>query len=184
MVGAGLLVAGFAPILMSRFTLDTGGMHLLFPQVIQGLGFTFIFVALSTAALAGVEKRRMTSATGLYNLIRQLGGSFGTAAFATLLERQQQANHALLAQHINPYDPVFAQRFQMIQQGLVARGIDAWSARSKALAIVEGIVSQQAAVLSFERCFFIIGGLFFVCLPLVLLLKSPPHLRGRARAAA
>src|SRR5262249_33825854 len=53
MIGSGLLVAGFAPIMMSRFTLETGGTDLFWPQVIQGLGFVLIFVALSTAALAG-----------------------------------------------------------------------------------------------------------------------------------
>jgi MFS transporter, DHA2 family, multidrug resistance protein len=174
MIGSGLLVAGFAPIMMSRFTLESGGMDLFWPQVIQGLGFVLIFVALSTAALAGIEKPKLTSAAGLYNLIRQLGGSFGTAVFATMLERLQQANHAVLARHVDPYNPAFLQRFQAIQQGFIARGIDPWNARTKALALIEGMVSQQAAVLAFERIFFLLGLLFFACLPLVFLLKAAP----------
>jgi DHA2 family multidrug resistance protein len=174
MIGSGLLIAGVAPIMMSHFTLETGGMPLFWPQVIQGLGFVLIFVALSTAALAGVEKPKLTSAAGLYNLIRQLGGSFGTAIFATMLERLQQSNHALLASHLNPYNPAFMQRFQAIQQAFIRQGIDAWSARSKALALLERMVSQQAAVLAFERVFFLIGLLFFLCLPLVFLLRSAP----------
>ncbi len=175
MIGSGLLIAGFAPIMMSRFTLQSGGMDLFWPQVIQGVGFVLIFIALSTAALAGIDRPRMTSATGLYNLIRQLGGSFGTAVFATMLSSMQQSNHAVLAAHINPYNPAFAQRFQMIQQGFIARGIDAWDARMKALAVLERMVSQQAAVLSFERSFFVIGALFFLCLPLIFLLKAAPR---------
>jgi MFS transporter, DHA2 family, multidrug resistance protein len=172
MIGSGLVIAGMAPIMMSRFTLVSGGMELFWPQVIQGLGFVLIFVALSTTALAGIDKPKMTSATGLYNLVRQLGGSFGTAIFATRLASMQQSNHALLAQHINPYNPAFAQRFQLIQQGFIAQGIDAWNARSKALAMLEDMISQQASMLSFERSFFLIGALFFLCLPLVFLLKS------------
>src|SRR5205085_12264399 len=79
MIGTGLFIAGAAPIMMSHFTLQTGDFQFLWPQIIQGIGFVLIFVALSTTALAGVERRKMTSATGLYNLVRQLGGSFGTA---------------------------------------------------------------------------------------------------------
>ncbi|MGH3576657.1 MAG: hypothetical protein ACRDU0_03755, partial [Mycobacterium sp.] len=132
-------------------------------------------VALSTTALAGIDKPKMTSATGLYNLVRQLGGSFGTAIFATMLSSMQQTNHAVLAQHANPYNPAFAQRFQMLQQGFIARGIDAWGARAKAMAVIDGILSQQASMLAFERSFFLIGALFFVCLPLVFLLKAAPR---------
>jgi MFS transporter, DHA2 family, multidrug resistance protein len=175
MIASGLLIAGMAPIMMSHFTLASGGMELFWPQIVQGVGFVLIFVALSTAALAGIDKPRMTSATGLYNLIRQLGGSFGTAVFATMLSSMQQSNHAVLAQHINPYHPAFSQRFQMLQQGFIARGIDAWDARMKALAVIEGMISQQASMLSFERSFYLIGALFFLCLPLVFMLKAAPR---------
>jgi DHA2 family multidrug resistance protein len=175
MIGSGLLIAGMAPLMMSHFTLTSGGMELFWPQVIQGVGFVLIFVALSTTALAGIDKPKMTSATGLYNLVRQLGGSFGTAIFATMLSNMQQSNHALLAQHVNPYNLAFAQRWQMVQQGFIARGIDAWDARMKALAVFERMISQQAAMLSFERSFFLIGALFFLCLPLVFMLKAAPR---------
>jgi DHA2 family multidrug resistance protein len=175
MISSGLVIAGSAPIMMSHFTLETGGMYLFWPQVIQGLGFVLIFVALSTAAMAGIEKPKMTSATGLYNLMRQLGGSFGTAIFATMLSSLQQSNHAVLAQHIDPYNPAFAERFQALQQALIGQGIDPWSARMKALAMFERMVTQQAAVLAFDRAFFLIGALFFVCLPLVFLLKAAPR---------
>jgi DHA2 family multidrug resistance protein len=172
MIGSGLAIAGIAPIMMARFTLQTSDIVFILPQVIQGVGFVLIFVALSTTALATIPKPKMTSATGLYNLVRQLGGSFGLAIFATMLERDQQSNHAILAEHINPANPVFAQRFQQMQQGLMARGIDQWEASQRALRLMDGIVSQQAAVLAFERIFFIIGALFFLCLPLIFLLRA------------
>jgi DHA2 family multidrug resistance protein len=175
MIGSGLLIAGIAPLMMSHFTLETGGMPLFWPQVIQGLGFVLIFVALSTAALAGIERPKLTSAAGLYNLVRQLGGSFGTAIFATMLERLQQANHAVLVRHLDPYNPSFVERLQSIMQGFVARGIDPGQARTMALRLLEGMVEQQALVLAFERVFFVIGLLFFACLPLVLLLKAAPR---------
>ncbi len=183
MIFAGLAIAGTAPIMMSHFTLQSAGPYLFWPQVVQGLGFVMIFVALSTAALSGIDRPRMTSATGLYNLVRQLGGSFGTAIFATMLARGQQTNHAILSSHLNPYNPVYSERFDAIRQGFVARGVNPWDADQKALKALDGIVSQQAAALSFERAFFIIGALFFMCLPLVFFLKGRPHKEADAAHA-
>jgi DHA2 family multidrug resistance protein len=64
---------------------------------------------------------------------------------------------------------------QAFQNGFVARGLDPWTAHSKALAMIDGMIQQQSAVLAFDRAFFLIGALFFVCLPLLLLLKSAPR---------
>jgi MFS transporter, DHA2 family, multidrug resistance protein len=172
MIGSGLLIAGFAPIMMAKFSLQTPDADFLFPQVIQGVGFDLVFVALSTAALSHIPKAKMTSAAGLYNLIRQLGGSLGTAVFATMLESSQQSNRAVLVQHINPYNPTFQSRFQLMVQGFQAAGADLHKAQSQALALLNGMVNQQAGVLAFERAFFIIGLLFFICLPLVLILRA------------
>jgi DHA2 family multidrug resistance protein len=174
MIGGGLCIAGMGAIMMSRFTLDTGSVQFFWPQVTQGVGFAFIFVALSTASLMGIEKARMTSATGLFNLIRQLGASVGTATFATLLSRGQQGIHAVLVKHINPYSVAYSIEFNRIQQGLMLEGINSWDARNKTLAILDGIISQQAGVLAFERCFYIIGMLFIVCVPLVFFFKKSP----------
>jgi MFS transporter, DHA2 family, multidrug resistance protein len=173
LVGVGLVIAGLAALAMSRFTLDTGVMQLFWPQVFQGVGFSCIFVALSTAALVAIPKPRMTSATGLYNLIRQLGGSVGTAIFASMLTSQQQAAHARLMEHLNPYSPAFSLRLQQVQSALVSRGLDQWHAQSGALGLFQGMVSRHAAMLAFNNTFFIAGVLVFLCLPLVLLLKRP-----------
>jgi DHA2 family multidrug resistance protein len=172
MIGFGLTIAGSALMMMARFTLLTSDKVFILPQMIQGFGFVFVFVALSTTALIDIPRPQMTKATGLYNLVRQLGGSFGTAIFATMVERGQQTNHAVLVQHIRADNPAFAQRFEMARQMLMARGYDATSARQAALGMFEGQIQQQAAVLSFERAFFLIGLLFFACLPLLALLKS------------
>jgi MFS transporter, DHA2 family, multidrug resistance protein len=174
LIGGGLLLGGIAPIMMSHLTLEAGTWDLFWPQLVQGFGFVFVFIPLSTAALAGVQKAKLTAGAGLYNLVRQLGGSFGTAIFATLLTRLQQSNHAVLAEQLSPYNPAFVQRLQMIQQGFIAQGIASDEARLKALKLLDGLVRQQAAVLAFERCFFLIGALFLICLPMLFLLRSSP----------
>ena len=172
MIGGGLLIAGVASFMMARFSLLTSDKFFIIPQIVQGFGFVWVWVALSTTSLIEVPRSHMTKATGLYNLVRQLGGSFGTAVFATLLEQQQQANHAILAQHIRSDNPAFTSRFQVAQQMLVGHGYDRPTARLAALRLFDGQLQQQAAVLSFERAFWLIGVSFFCCVPLLGLLKT------------
>ncbi len=143
MVGSGLVVIGFATYAMSRFTLDSSMEDLLWPQVFQGVGFALIFVALSTAALATIPRAKMTSATGLYNLIRTIGGSVGTSIFATMLEGQIQAGHARLAEHSSPYSMPFAMTLQRFTQGFISRGMDPFRAKQAALQALDGLFSQQ-----------------------------------------
>lgn len=181
MIFSGLTIGGVAAYMMSRFSLDTTTTDLFWPQVIQGMGFAQVFVALSTTSLASIPRPEMTNATGLYNLIRQLGGSVGVAICATMVERAQQAHQALLNPNINPYSPGFTMRLQQLQEALMLRGLDPWTAHSKAMAIIQGMVTGQSAALAFAHTFGVVALLFFVCLPLVFVLRRPPELRRRAR---
>jgi len=67
------------------------------------------------------------------------------------------------------------QRYQTISQALAMRGVNPASAGQKTMALLNGLVQQQAAVMSFQYAFFLIGALFIVTLPLVLLLRSRKH---------
>jgi len=185
MIGTGLLLSAFAAFEMGRFTADTSYAGLIMPQLWQGVAFSLIFVSLSTAALARVERHRMTNATALYNLIRQLGGSFGIAIFATLLEKRQAVGATTLMAHLNPYNAQFVTRYQAAVHGLIARGVPAALAPRKALALLNGLAQRQAAVMSFEYAFMLIGVLFVIITPLVLLLRSHnDHMKAEARARA
>jgi DHA2 family multidrug resistance protein len=77
MASAGLLLSAAAAFWIAHFTVATGPMQILLPQLAQGVGFVLIFVPISTAALSTIARQRMQSATGLFNLIRQLGASLG-----------------------------------------------------------------------------------------------------------
>jgi DHA2 family multidrug resistance protein len=172
MVGVGLALSAVASFQMGLFTADTSYFGLVVPQAWQGLAFSFIFVSLSTAALATVPRPRMTNATALYNLVRQLGGSFGIAIIATLLEKKQNVAAAILSKNLNPYNVAFSQRYALIAKGLAARGVAPDQAGSKALALLNGMVQQQSAVLAFQYVFIVIGLLFVATLPLAFFLRS------------
>ncbi len=182
MLPFGLIVSAFAGLMMARFNLDSGPLQILLPQLIQGVGFAFMFVSLSTIALSTIPRREMQNAAGLFNLVRQLGGSLGTAIVITLLDHKTTTASANLMQYASPYNPTFVQWWQRIQAGLVAHGSDLTTAHRQALALLHGLIRQQAAVVAFDYVFAIVGLVLFACLPLVLLMRQGRTQGGEATA--
>jgi DHA2 family multidrug resistance protein len=173
-IAFGLGLGGFTCLQMSHFSLLTSRGEILVPQMLQGVALACIFIPLSTVALSTIQRNRMSEATGLNNLVRQLGGSFGVAIFASLLGRYtNQARNTLIA-HVTAGDPNVAFRLRMMARGLGA-GVDAQTATARALRVMEGIVSGQAAMLGFDRAFFLGGLMFIVSIPLVFLLEDGRH---------
>ena len=171
-IGFGVVAFSIGAFLMSHFTLDTSPAGIFVSLVWQGVGFACIFVPLTTVALSKIPRDKLTDATGLNSLLRQVGGSIGLAVFATLLGRYATQARGSLAAHVSPYSGAAMQRLAAIQQGLMARGLDAASAHAAAPGALAGAVAQQAMVLSFEKVFLLAGILFLAILPLLFFLKD------------
>jgi DHA2 family multidrug resistance protein len=175
LIGAGLLVTAFSFWQLSRLSLVVGYGDLFLPQVLQGAGFGMIFVALSTAALARVERPAITAATGLYNVIRTVFGSFGIAMAATLFTRGISSYRAVLVEHVSSYRDVSVAWERLLTGAMAARGADAVAAHERALKLLDGLVMRQASMLSFNYVYVVVTIIFVLSLPLVLLLKVPRH---------
>jgi DHA2 family multidrug resistance protein len=173
LVICGVVLVALSAVLMSRYTLATSSQSVVLAIVIQGFGFASLFVPLTTVALAGIPRFRMTDATGLNSLIRQIGGSLGLAAFATLLPHFVAAARTGLAAHVDPGRPEVMARLMGLQGALTARGLDVTAARAGALRILDGTLGQQASVLGFERMFLFAGLAFLLVIPFALFLRRP-----------
>jgi len=179
-----LALSGGSSLLMAQFNLATPELQILAPQVLQGIGFAFMFVPLSTATLAAIPRPQMQSAAGLYNLVRQLGGSFGTAIMVTLLDHKIQTTSAYLNRYASPYNPNFMQWWHTFEAGFLARGSNPVTAHWQALAALQTLINQQAAVVAFDHVFAVIGLVLFACLPISVLLRGLRQPQPDARAAA
>jgi DHA2 family multidrug resistance protein len=181
LIASGLAISAFSFWDLAHLTTDTGIWDILFAQVWQGLGFSLLFVALSTAALATIPRQKMTAAAGLYNVVRQVMGSVGIAAAATELVRGQARYHAMLAEHVTMYSTATQDWLRGATAGMMRAGADAVTAGERALKLLDFRVMRQAAVLAYNHVLLLVALLFLVSLPLVLLLRGA---RGEARAHA
>jgi DHA2 family multidrug resistance protein len=172
LVGAGLIVTGLSFWDLSHLTSQVGFMDILWPQVWQGVGFSLIFVALSTAALATIPRPDVTAATGLYNVSRQVFGSVGIAVAATQLTAGVTTYHAILAERAGQANATAIGWLSQTTAAMMARtGADFATARMQALKLLDLMVTREATVLSYNRVFVLVSMLFIFALPLVFLLK-------------
>jgi MFS transporter, DHA2 family, multidrug resistance protein len=175
-VFAGLLIGACSMYLMRGFTLEAAYWDFVWPRVVLGIGLAMIFVPLTTVTLSTIPKEEMGNATGLFNLLRNIGGSVGIAVAATLLGRFSQFYQNALVADITPYSLKSQGRLLALKQAALARGMDAATADRFSLAALYGMVRRQAGMLAYNRIFWVVGMAFLVIIPFLLLLKKPRHL--------
>lgn len=159
----GLLLAAFSQWEMTQFDLDITGWDVVRTGVVQGLGLGFLFVPLSTIAFSTLAPRLRTEGTALFSLVRNIGMSIGVSVVITKLSSNVQANHAGLAQFIEPFS--FALR-QAAASGAVDPGTPL------GLSLLDAEVTRQAATLAYLQDFRMMTWVTLAALPLVLLLRG------------
>ena len=170
-----LIATGFGLLALSvhmlgNITLDVTIASVAWPQVLSGLALGFIFVPLSTTSLGTLPKEEIGSATGIYNLMRNVGGSIGISMMTTLLARHAQAHQAILAQHVSPYDAEAAQRLRELSDYFAPR-VGPQAAESAAQAALYATVVRLAMLLAFVDNFRLMAVLALCCVPIVWLLR-------------
>jgi DHA2 family multidrug resistance protein len=174
----GIAVTSYSFYMMTQFNLFADYQYVLMPRIIQGFGVGCLFVPLTTVTLNRIPREEMGNATGIFNLLRNLGGSFGIAFSATMLSRHAQINHRFLIEHITPTNINFQQMYYMLNFTLPLIGIEPAQAEQATLGIIYKELQRQAMMLSFNDSFRYLFLIFFVVFPLLLLLRRPQHLEA------
>ena len=180
---AGAIVFTFALSSMMSWTHLSGWSDVIPAQIFRGLAMGMMFVPLSTATLRMLPPVDVPKAAGLYNLFRQLGGSFGIAVLGTMLDHSSRVHGAYLAEHVSALSPFAQQRTAALQSMFESRGLDAASAADAAQHALAGAVQLQSMALSFEDAYRLILIVVIVSLPLVLLLHRAPATKPMGRDA-
>jgi DHA2 family multidrug resistance protein len=174
----GLIIGGVTLLWLSELNLNAGYWDIFWPQLVQGVGMSMLFVPLTTVTMDPIPRERMGNATSLFNLMRNIGGSIGIAVTGTMLARRQQAMTTLLGGNVTPYSTTTQTMFERMRAGFVASGSDIVTATNRAYAALFGMVQREAAMVSFVSIFQLLGVLFLLLVPLILIMKRPGRQSG------
>jgi len=175
----GVAMSSIGLFLMSKFTLGIDYRTAVWSRIVQSFGMAFLFVPISAAAFAYIPKERTSYATGLFNLARNIGGSAGIATATTLLARRAQFHQAVLVSHLTPYDGRFREAIAGTTAMLQAKGSSAVDAGAQAHGLIYGSVLRQAGMLAFSDAFWVMGVLFLLIIPLMILMRKTGPVRGQ-----
>ena len=178
----GMFVYMGAMWLLGHLTTQSGQSDTQLGLMVRGFGLGLVFIPISTVAFAGLQGAQIAQGAALYNLMRQLGGSFGIAVLNTYIVNMTAYHRADIVSHLHPGDAAFAARINGIAGGLAARGgYTAEAAQAAALRVLDHLVQAQAMTMAYNNAFILLGLTFLLALPAVLLLRRPK--RGGAAPA-
>jgi DHA2 family multidrug resistance protein len=168
----GFALLGYSTWILGNLSLEIGMSSVIVPNVINGFAMGFIFVPLTTMTLSRLRKQDIGNGSGIYNLMRSVGGSIGIATVMAMLVRGAQTHQNTLAADAGLGSPVASMMARGLQARLFSQGADMVTAHQKALGALYRSVQQQSALLAYADNFRLIAILAMLCIPLVLLFKQ------------
>ena len=172
-ISVGLAIMAWSLYEMSKFDLQIDIWALTWTGFVQGLGMGLSMITLMTMAFSTLPPALRTEATGVYNLIRNIGGSVGISVAFTLLDRNGQIIHQSLAQHLTPYN-----------QALNASPMVSDLSSTHDLVMLNGMITRQASMIAFNNDFKLMMILSLIAIPLVLMLRRPKFDKDKPKEAA
>jgi MFS transporter, DHA2 family, multidrug resistance protein len=160
----GLSLFGASCLMNSGMDATTGYDQLLVSQLVRAAGQPFIMLTLSNFAMQGVARQDMPSASSLFNMTRNLGGSIGIALLATMLTNREHFHSARLGESVSNLAPATQLRLDQLTQSFVASGIDAATAANQALAVIDRIVRREAYIMAYNDGFLVMALTLFACI--------------------
>jgi DHA2 family multidrug resistance protein len=160
----GLALFGVSCLMNSHMDATTGYDQLLWSQVVRALGVPLIMLTLSNFAMQGISPRETASASSLFNMTRNLGGSVGIALLSTALTNREHFHSARLGESISSYSAATQQRLDQMTGTFVANGIDPVTAGNQALAALDRIVRREAYIMAYNDGFVIMGCVLIGCI--------------------
>jgi DHA2 family multidrug resistance protein len=172
MITVGMCMFGLFSWQMSGLNLDAGARDISLILIFRGVGLAIVTVPLTTLAVSSLNPKDFPQGAALNNMMRQLGGSFGIALVNTFLARKYAQHRSDLLGNVNVYNTPFNERLQQYIRYFAARGSGAQEAGARALGAVNLAVDKQSNLMSYLDGFLLIGIIFLLTLPLLLLTRK------------
>lgn len=177
----GLALFGISCLMNANLDATTGYDQLFWSQIVRAAGQPFIMLTLSNFAMQGITAKDMSSASSLFNMTRNLGGSVGIALLATALTNREHFHSARLGESISSYAAPTQQRLDQMTQAFIGNGIDPVTAANQALAALDRIVRRESYIMAYNDGFVIMGFVLLGCIVVLWFankVKSPSGASG------
>jgi DHA2 family multidrug resistance protein len=169
-IGFGLL--GWSAFLLSRINLEISMASVIVPNLMNGFATGCIFVPLTTMTMGRLRKQEMGNAAGIYNLMRNLGGSVGIAVIMNFLVRGTQVHQNHLVAQVIPGSAAWAQRLRGLESRFFLAGASPTTAHGQAVGSLYRLVQHQASLMAYVDNFRLLGILGVLCIPFALLFRG------------
>ncbi len=164
---------------LGQQTMQSGASNFFWILLLRGFALGFIFIPVTMLAVSGLHGRDIGQATGLNNMVRQLGGSFGIALTNTYIVKRVAEHRVELLSHLSPYDPAALARLEAIKHSATMKsGLSPAGAELAALNSLEGTLTVQSHHLAYMDAFMLVALLFAIALPLLFFIKIKKEEKG------
>jgi MFS transporter, DHA2 family, multidrug resistance protein len=178
-IGIGFTLFAASNFMNIYMTNDYATDQLFWPNIVRALGQALVMAPLSAVATAGIEAENAGSASGLFNMMRNLGGAVGIALLQTLLTKREQYHSNVLMQSVSLLEQATRTRIEQLTQYFMNHGVvDHAEASHRAVIAIGHIVQKQAFILAFSDTFYLLGAALIVALMAALLLRKPNQLES------
>ena len=177
----GLVMFAVSCLMNSGMSADFAKEQLHWSLFVRALGQPFILVPVSALATAGLPATRSGAASGLFNMMRNLGGSIGIALLSALLVVRERLHSNRLGEAVSAYNPLTQQRLDALTAKFTAAGSDAYTAGEQAVLALDALVRREATLMAFNDCFHVLA-LVLLAATVAAVLSRP--IRGPASADA
>ncbi len=171
-----LIAIGFSLVavslwIISGLTLQTSVWNIAWPSVLTGVGLSMLFVPLATVAMGTLPQKDIGNASGIFNLMRNVGGSAGISLLVTYLARHAQSNQMNMVSRLDPLNPAYSLRFTAVQRFFAGKFGTAQAFRQTQLFFYNSLL-KQARLLSFVQGFRLLAIVCLLCVTAVFLFKK------------
>jgi DHA2 family multidrug resistance protein len=173
LVGTGLLVFAASCFMNLKLDLNYAAPQLFWPDITRALGQAIVMTPMSAIAMIGIAPAEAGGASGLFNMMRNLGGAIGTAAVETFFTKREQFHSAIITPNVSLLEPATRDRLADLQQYFMSHGFpDPAGALHRAIIAVGDTIQAQATIMGYADCFALLGAILIIAILPVALLKK------------
>ena len=175
----GLSVFGGSFLMNVHMSANYSGDQFWIPNMIRAAGQALVMAPMSSIAMIGIRQFEAAGASGIFNMLRNLGGAFGTASLGTFVTKREQFHSNIIGTPVSLYSEAVRDRIDLLTKYFISRGLtDPAAAQSQAIAALGQTVKRQALIMGYSDAFAVLGVMLILAAGLIMFTR-----RGQASGA-